>query len=137
MIFGPLQYLPFTLATSLQQIHTHLSQPHLTMGVLKGAHMCLVPHVRCGTVICTSDHISSHRYVLRGRRQAQHVTAATATGTMWLRPGVRMTSLMGIPVCLGVWFFFFPGFDGEDEVSIGTELGLASFRCLGSSPPEP
>lgn len=36
-----------------------------------------------------------------------------------------MTSLMGVPVCLGVWIFFFPGFDGEDEVSIWDRAGLS------------
>lgn len=48
-----------------------------------------------------------------------------------------MTSLMGVPVCLGVWIFFFLALMGKMKSASEIELDLASFLCLGQSPPEP
>lgn len=61
------------------------------------------------------------------------MTMATASSPMWLRAAAHMTSLMGVPVCPYVWVcvWFFPSFDGKMKSACGTELGLASFLCLG------
>lgn len=67
-------------------------------------------------------------------------SAGTACGyghcplsSMWLRVEAHMGSRMGVPVyvrVLGVCGWFFPGFDGKDEVSILDRAGLSFLPVL-------
>lgn len=81
---------------------------------------------------------------------AQHVVATWPVSNPWLRPKTCTDSRMCVPVCVRVsgwvcpcvWVcvcvsVFFLALMGRMKSASWTELGSASFLCLGPKPPEP
>lgn len=75
------------------------------------------------------------------RRQgtlAQRVAAMRPVSNLRLRAKACIDSRVGVPVCLGVRVaVFFLALMGRMKSASWTELGSASFLCLGPKPPGP
>lgn len=89
---------------------------------LERAHMYLVPQVSASQITSPVTGVPERKQADTacdlGHCHQHHVAETSSTHDL----------PHGCTVCLGVWlafFFFFPGFDGEDEVSIWDRAGLS------------
>lgn len=102
---------------------------------LERAHMYLVPQVSASQITSPVTGVPERKQADTacdlGHCHQHHVAETSSTHDL----------PHGCTVCLGVWlaffFFFFLALMGKMKSAFGIELDLASFLCLGQSPPEP